>query len=77
MTPDEEERRARSRYMLISACHLGGTVIALFGLVIWQGNLLRPGGWPALGIGLFVIGAIEALLVPKLLARRWRSPPGP
>jgi hypothetical protein len=42
-----------------------------------QGNVLRAGGWPSLGIGLFVIGAIEALLVPKLLARRWRSPPNP
>ena len=77
MTPDEEERRARSRYVVISACHIGGTMIALFGLVIWQGNVLRAGGWPSLGIGLFVIGAIEALLVPKLLARRWRSPPNP
>jgi len=77
VTTDEGERRARARYMLISACHLGGTMIALAGLVIWQGNLLRAGGWPALGIGLFVTGAIEALLVPKLLARRWRSPPRP
>lgn len=75
MTP--EDRRARTRYRLITACHLGGTALALFGLVVWNGDLLRAGGWSDLGIALFLAGIVATFGLPRLLARRWRSPPAP
>ena len=73
----QDEGRARTRYRLITACHLAGTALALFGLVAWNGNLLRQGGWPDLGIALFLTGIVMTFGLPRLLARRWRSPPAP
>ncbi|WP_157216725.1 hypothetical protein [Flavisphingomonas formosensis] len=77
MTPSDESHAARLRYRLIVACHLAGTALALFGLVVWYGDLLQVGGWPELGIALFLAGIVATFGLPRLLARRWRSPPAP
>jgi hypothetical protein len=47
----------------------------LIGLWIWHGDIARVGGWPAAGAPLFLLGFVESLLLPKYLAKRWRTPP--
>ncbi len=74
MTRDEQNRLARSRYVALTVARAAGTIVMLLGLWIWLGDILRQGGWPVVGIPLFVVGFCESLVLPRLLTRRWRSP---
>ena len=63
---------AAGRYAVLSAARLTGALFVALGLAVSAGRLtVSPGvGWPLVlgGVALF-------LLVPRALARRWRSPP--
>lgn len=74
MTPDEQERLARSRFAMLSAMRATGVVFMLAGMWIWFGNLLHDGGYMPVGFPLFVLGFAESLILPQIIARRWRSP---
>jgi hypothetical protein len=76
MTPQDRERLARTRYAILSALRASGALVMILGLWIWYGNVLRGGGWPAIGGPLFGLGFVASLIVPRVLARRWRTPPG-
>ena len=65
----------RNRFILVNLTRIGGTIIVLIGLVIWNSDWLRPGGWMELGLGLAVVGLAISFLAPVALARRWRTPP--
>ena len=73
MTAGNEDQ-ARARFFMLSAARFAGVGVVMLGMAIWLGDLLRPGGWPAVGIPLFLAGVAETLFLPKFLARRWRSP---
>lgn len=75
MTRDEQDRLARSRFTMLSAMRAGGVVTMLLGMWIWWGNVLREGGHTPIGFTLFAIGFAASLIVPQILARRWRTPP--
>jgi hypothetical protein len=75
MTPAERDRLAATRFTLLSAMRASGVVVMLIGLWIWHGDIARVGGWPAAGAPLFLLGFVESLLLPKYLAKRWRTPP--
>jgi len=77
MTRDEQERLERSRFAILSAARASGAVVMLIGLWIWHGNILREGGFVALGGPLFVLGFFQSLILPQILARKWRSPRQP
>lgn len=67
-----DDRLARNRFFVISFVRLGGAVLLMFGLIAANGRLW---GLPrAAGIVLVIVGAIEFAILPRLLARRWRSP---
>lgn len=62
---------ARTRFFLLSLTRLGGAVLLMLGLVAASG---RFAGVPrAGGILLVLAGAFGFALLPRLLARRWRS----
>lgn len=73
MTNDAELETAKRRFLLLSLARLGGAGAMGLGLVIWHTGLIQPAGLPALGLPLFVAGALETIILPKLLARKWRS----
>jgi len=73
MTPAERERLARTRFVILSASRATGAVLMALGLWIGLGDIVRAGGWPALGFGLFAIGFFEGLVLPPVLLRRWRG----
>ena len=75
LSPEDRERLAKSRWQSLQLFRLVGLVLMLLGLLVWASDLLREGGLPALGIPIFVLGAFNALILPILLARRWRTPP--
>jgi hypothetical protein len=77
MTREEEERLERTRFTLLSAARASGALLMLLGLWIWHGDVIREGGYLLVGAPLFVAGFVESLILPQVLARKWRSPPRP
>jgi len=71
MTDDAMWKR---RFFALMLARLSGTVLALSGLVIAYGDVIRPGGYVALGIPLIVAGVIDLAVLPMILRRRWRQP---
>ena len=67
----EADRKARNRFMVISAVRLSGVACVVIALLILGNSLDLP---RALGWVLLVIGLLDALIAPQLLARAWRSP---
>jgi len=63
---------AKTRWILLNVLRIGGIVIMVIGLVIWRKGI---GGYQddLVGKALFVIGLFEALLLPAMLRRAWRS----
>lgn len=62
---------ARSRFILIAAIRWSGALMAIFGLAIVERKIDLP---LAAGYVLFVVGLVDALIVPAVLRRRWKSP---
>lgn len=73
----EADRLARTRFFTLGAIRLGGLVLVFLGMAIASGDLVTPGGAPAIGIPIALIGLVETLLLPKYFARRWRTPGEP
>lgn len=65
---------ARNRWLAIMAVWLGSALGAMLGVAL----LTRADDWPtkALGIAIVLAAMWTMLIVPKALARRWRTPPG-
>ena len=71
MTP-EEETKAQQRFLVLNLVRLVGAIMLVIGLaVIANGTFGLPS---AAGYVLFLIGMLEFMLVPLLLAKRWKSP---
>ena len=80
MTPDEprpvDEATWRNRFILLNLTRIGGTIVVLLGLVVWNGDLVRTGGAIEIGLPMALIGLVISFWGPQWLARRWKSPPG-
>jgi hypothetical protein len=63
---------ARARLIAIHAMRWSGVALVIFGLLV----LYRPLPFPReVAQVLVIVGLIDALIMPTVLARRWRSPP--
>ena len=63
----------KSRFYAFTALRIAGLAMILFGLAIAFTGLLRPGGWPAVGSILVILGLVDAFLGPKLLRKQWEK----
>lgn len=61
----------RKRLLIYSLVRFGGLAIFFLGIAIFYTNLVRQGGWPQLGAIVAILGALDALLAPRLLKRAW------
>ena len=50
---------------------IGGVLLTGLGAMMIVGRIEAP---PVLGFGLFALGAFEFFFLPRMLARRWKSP---
>lgn len=66
----------RNRFIAIQLVRIGATLVALFGILLWQSDVIVDGG-SILGFPLALAGLAASFLGPKWLARRWRTPPAP
>ena len=73
----------KQRFGIFMLVRVIGLLVFLLGVVIFFSDLLRPGGWPAVGSVLIIVGMIDSVFSPKLLKKHWekvdresgRSPP--
>ncbi len=63
---------ARARFFALGLIRLGGVAIAFLGIAIIAKRFVEPA--EIIGGGLLFIAAIDVLVVPVLLAKRWRTP---
>jgi hypothetical protein len=63
---------ARSRFMILNLIRLGGVAMAFLGVAIIAKRLVEPA--EIIGGILLFIAAIDVLVVPVLLSKRWRTP---
>ena len=61
----------RRRFQLFAAIRLIGLLIFLLGIAIAFSDLVRPGGWKLVGGVLAIMGAIDAVLAPRILKKGW------
>jgi hypothetical protein len=61
----------RRRFLIFMLARLFGVVTFLAGIAVAYSDLVREGGWPALGAILAIMGAIDAVFAPKLLKKHW------
>ena len=67
------EEEWKRRFGIFAILRVTGLAMMLAGAFGGMTDLLRPGGMPVLGIALGVVGAIDGLVVPTLLRRRWKG----
>jgi len=63
---------ARTRFLVIQLVRWVGLAMVIAGLLAIDGRIALP---REAGYGLFLAGLLEALILPTILARRWKSPP--
>lgn len=71
---NDADRLARSRFLRLSLLRLAGIMLFFLGMTISLTDLVRPGGLRSIGIPLALLGLAGSLILPKVFARRWRTP---
>jgi hypothetical protein len=71
MTAPPAKDPAKARFVAISLIRLSGALLVLVGLLITERRIDLP--W-LLGVVLTLVGFFDVFVMPKILARRWRSP---
>ena len=66
-----DDKLWKQRFHLFALLRLAGVAMFLLGIAIMATDLVRDGGWPLPGGILTVVGAIEAILAPRILKRSW------
>ena len=61
----------RRRFILVNLVTISGTILALFGILLWQTDYVVEGG-SVVGFGLALIGLVVSFFAPRLMATRWK-----
>ncbi|WP_404371912.1 hypothetical protein AB5I39_04920 [Sphingomonas sp. MMS24-J45] len=70
----DPDAQARNRYFVLVGTRLGGSAGALLGLLlIARSDATLP---KVIGTALVLSALLMIAIVPRALARRWRTPPG-
>lgn len=68
---NDNELLWKRRFQLFALVRLAGLAIFMLGMAVMLTDLVRPGGWPLLGGVLVAVGAIDAVVAPRILKRSW------
>ncbi|MBB4640331.1 hypothetical protein [Rhizorhapis suberifaciens] len=71
------EEAAKQRFFAIGLFRLSGVLILMFGFLIMLEKFAFVSGEKAKLMGAIIatLGMFQTLMVPKILARAWRTPP--
>lgn len=61
----------RRRFQVFMLMRLFGLAVFILGIFVIYSDLLRPGGWPAVGAILAIMGALDSVFAPRLLKKVW------
>lgn len=70
---------AKKRFFALSSMRLMGALFILAGFVLIRGAF-ELAGQPTdrwIGVAVVLVGVFDFAIMPRLLARRWRSPKAP
>lgn len=67
-----EDKLWKRRFQLFMGARLLGLMTFLVGLAVMFTDVLRTGGWPAVGVGLMILGLIDSVVLPLVLSKRWK-----
>lgn len=74
-----DDSLAKKRFIALSAMRLMGALFILAGFVLIRGAWTLAGQptdrW--IGVAIVIVGVFDFAIMPRLLARRWRSPRNP
>ena len=70
-----EDALARQRYFTMALSRLAATVVVVIGIVIMGRAVAMPSRLAGLAVAL--VGLAGMVLIPRSMARRWRTPPRP
>lgn len=74
----QDDRAARQRFLIINLFRLSGVFIVMFGFLI----MMQRFGWvqgdkaKIMGAIVATVGMVQTIIVPRMLLRAWRTPPG-
>ena len=73
---DVDERTWRKRFILMNLVQIGGTIVVLLALLLWQTSVFVEGGhW--VGFPIALVGLVISFFAPRAMAKRWKRPPNP
>jgi len=71
-----DERVWRKRFIVMNLVQIGGTLIVLLALILWQTDVFAEGGhW--IGFPIALAGLVISFFAPRAMARNWKRPPAP
>ncbi len=76
MTPERDEAYWRNRFIVMNLIRIGATAVVLFGIMLWQSDLIVEGG-SIVGLPIALIALVASFFGPKSYAHRHRTPPAP
>jgi drug/metabolite transporter (DMT)-like permease len=71
-----DDALAKKRFVALSSMRIMGAILVLAGFVLIRGGF-ELAGQPTdrwIGVAVVLVGAFDFAVMPKILARRWRSP---
>jgi hypothetical protein len=69
---DQPSDQAKGRFLALQMMRLSGIALVVLGLLIVNGTIALP---TIAGYGFLAVGFADALFLPPILARIWKSPP--
>jgi len=73
MTQQDQDNLARQRFIILTVLRASGVALMLLGMGIIGSRLVEPSD--LIGSIVFAVGFLDSLILPRLLIRRWRTPP--
>lgn len=73
MTPRQQEDLARQRFIALTLLRFSGVVLMLIGMANMVARTVEPADM--IGGIIFIVGFLDSLILPRILIRKWRTPP--
>jgi len=67
----DDEALWKRRFLVFALVRVAGLATIFLGIAIAYSNVLREGGWPAVGLIVAIMGLIDAVFAPRLLRKQW------